>query len=133
MSIPLIRQALEVYLEATAGSIPTIYENTGEDPPATAHQRAAFMPNDPDDAESGPQTTARGLFQVSCMYPLGNGPGDADARAEVLRKRFRQGTSLPNGAVTVQITSTPRVATGFADGSYWHVPVTIRWQARVDK
>jgi hypothetical protein len=136
MSELLVRQALDKHLAGMTGALAnTIYENETREAPADAampYQKCFLLPAQPDNSVVGAgEYCAMGVFQVSLMYPLGNGPGDAATQAELLRSRFKRGTTITEGGLNVQVTHTPQIARGFEDAGRWHVPVSVRWQAWV--
>lgn len=127
----LIRQALEMQL-AAIDSFPTVWENEAKEAPASAFQQAYVLPNTPDNSVSSPTLYCeRGIFQISLRYPLGSATAGIMARADLIRTQFKRGTTLTQGGVNVLITQTPKVGAGMVDESFWHVPVSIPWQAWV--
>lgn len=134
MSTESIRKALEVRLAALAPSIVTAYENVTFTPPAAdvAYQQAFLLPGQPDNSEMGSTNYFDvGVFQVTLCYPIGNGPGAAQARAELLRLHFKRGTSLVQDGITVIVMRTPAVAGGFRRDDRWCVSVSITYQAHI--
>jgi hypothetical protein len=136
MSELLVRRALEKQLAGMASNLTnTVYENEIHEPAAdegTPYQQVFFLPAKPDNPTQGPtQYRANGVFQVSLKYPLGDGPGAAAAQAELLRARFKRGTTMTESGLNVLVLETPAVARGFVDQGRWHVPVSISWQAWV--
>lgn len=134
MSEILVRRALEKHLLGMAsGLADTIFENDQREPPAdasTPYQKVFFLPAKPENqVQGGGVCRLNGTFQVSLLYPLGAGPGDAGAQAELLRTRFKRGTTIAESGLNVNITDTPHVAKGYEDGPRWHVPVSITWHA----
>jgi hypothetical protein len=136
MSELLVRRALEKHLAAMASNLAeTRYENEDKTPPAeaTPYQRVSFLPAQPDNTVMGAGVyRANGIFQVSLLYPQGDGPANAAAQAELLRSWFKRGTTLAEGGINVLVTDTPAVGPGMQDDTRWHVPVSIRWQAWVN-
>lgn len=136
MSELLVRRALEKQLTGMSGGLAdTYFENETREPPAdsvTPYQRCFLMPAEPDNEVMGAGLyQAQGVYQVSLLYPLGDGGGAAAAQAELLRQRFKHGTTIVESGLNVHITKTPHVARGMEDGGRWHVPVSIRWHAWV--
>lgn len=136
MSDVLVRRGLEKHLAGMSGVLAdTIYENDQRAPPAdaaTPYQKCHLLPAQPDNTVMGSGVyRAHGIFQVSLLYQLGTGSAAAGAMAELLRTRFRRGTTVTEGSLNVLVTDTPRVASGIEDNGRWHVPVSISWQAWV--
>lgn len=144
MSIVHIRSALETAAVAISPALDTIFETgvftlaSGSTYPGAykpqagrAYQRLYLLPASPDDREIGPGFSERGLFQISLFYPAFAGPGDAQARAELIRAAFYRGRSLSAGGITTQITNVPAIERGMEDGDRFMVPVSIRYRARM--
>lgn len=137
MSELLVRRALEKHLAGMASNLTvTISENQAQEAPADAaapYQQCFLLPAEPDNQVQGMSVyRAHGIFQVTLLYPLGEGDGAAAAQAELLRTRFRRGTSLVEGGLSVLITDTPAVARAYEAGGRWTKPVYARWQAWVN-
>jgi hypothetical protein len=127
-----IRQALEKALDSITPQISTAWENrvfeATEDVP---YQRVHLMPAQPLNPEIGVGGffQEQGIFQISLCYPLNNGPKDADARAELYRTVFYQGSQFTKGQTKVQVTRTPAISLGKADGDRWIVTLKIIYVA----
>lgn len=127
-----IRAALEKALAAMSPALSTAYENKTFSPVVgTAYQKAATLFAEPDNPEIGSGYQERGIFQVTLMYPKGEGAGAATARAALLRATFARGSTFTYGGTTVIIERTPEVGAGFNDGDRWAVPVRCRFYANV--
>ncbi|WP_219135375.1 DUF4128 domain-containing protein [Janthinobacterium sp. UMAB-60] len=129
MSQSTIRAALEVALASLAPAIDIAWQNVPYTPvTGRPYQAAYLLPADPDNHSMGDGSRQeRGIFQVSLLYPPGQGTAAAGARAEMIRELFRRGASFTKGDVTVQIERTPEIANGREDGDRWMVPVKIRY------
>jgi hypothetical protein len=133
MSLPLIRAALEQHLAAMTPALSTAYENvqfssTGGVP----YQRVNLMTARPDNSTMGALLYRElGIFQVSLCYPLNSGPAAAEARAQLIRVQFKRGTTLTNGAITVNVTETPAISNAMVDTDRYVIPVSIPWQSYV--
>lgn len=133
MSEKKIRAALEERLAALGPALSTAYENQDFTPvPGTAYQRVNLLRADPEDPEFGPMKRHLGIFQVTLFYPQGDGPGTAEARADLLVAHFKRKTSLTKDGVVVTIDGTPRVLPGFNDGDRWVVPVRIPYFSHIN-
>lgn len=133
MSIAKIRAAFETRLATLSPALATAYENGSYAPVAgTPYQRINLLPNTPEDAVLGSLIYFEiGIFQVMLCYPMGNGPGTAEARAQLVKDLFKRGTSMVQGGVTVTVMRAPSVAGGFIDGDRYCVPISIRYQSQV--
>lgn len=116
-------------MASLAPEIDTAWQNVPYTPvTGRPYQAAYLLPAEPDNHSLGDGSRQeRGIFQVSLMYPPGQGTSAAGSRAEMIRELFRRGASFTKGDVTVQIERTPEIAGGREDGDRWMVPVKIRW------
>ena len=102
MSLPLIRKALEQALEAMTPALPIAWQNVAYEPPSgEPYQQADLLMGEPDNTEYGSGSMQQGYLQVTLAYPVGTGPGDADARAQAVVDAFYRGRSLVASTVTV--------------------------------
>lgn len=132
MSLANVRIALETALAAITPGIATAYENAPFTPATgTAYQAVYLLPAEPDNPEIGPAWVERGLLQVSLFYPKDKGPKDALERAELIRAKFVRGASFVSGGVTVNIHTTPEIGPARIEDDRYHVPVKVRWSARI--
>ena len=133
MSIAKIRTAFDTRLATLSPALACAYENKAYAPVAgTPYQRINLLPNTPEDAVLGSLIYFEiGIFQVTLCYPMGNGPGTAEARAQLVKDLFKRGTSMLQGGVTVTVTRAPSAAPAFIDGDRYCVPLSMRYQAQV--
>ena len=129
MSQQTIRAALESALASLAPPIDTAWQNTPYAPvTGRPYQAAYLLPVEPNNHSMGDGARQeRGIFQVSLLYPPGQGTAATGARAEMIAALFKRGASFTKGDVTVQIERTPEIADGREDGDRWMVPVKIRY------
>ena len=129
MSQPTIRAALEAALASLAPAIDTAWQNVPYTPVTGRPWQAVYLlPVAPHNYSMGDGSRQeRGVFQVSLMYPQGQGSAAAGARAEMIAALFRRGASFTKGGITVQVERTPEIADGREDGDRWMVPVKIRY------
>lgn len=133
MSEKKIRAALEERLVALGPALATAYENQNFTPPVGApYQRAFLLRAEPENPEQGNRFTRfAGIFQVSLFYLQGKGPGEAEARADLLIAHFPRNLTMIKDGIKVQVDGTPYVMPGFADGDRWVVPVRVPYFANV--
>jgi hypothetical protein len=133
MSTAKIRAALETALATVSPSLVTEYENTNFVPPASgAYQRTHLMPSDPVNNTFGDdQKREQGIFQVLLYYPTGTGPGAATAQAELIKTKFKRGSTFTSAGVTVTISNTPTIAPALFSDDRYVVPIRIRYWAYV--
>lgn len=131
MSILKIQAALEKRLASMSPALATAYENEAFEPtPGAPYQRAELIPNAPiDHALTLDVLELRGLFQVTLCYPLGEGRGAAQARAQAVADHFAPALDLSEPGWRISITKTPRIAAGMSLDDRWAVPVTVAWSA----
>lgn len=131
MTIALIEAALEDRLLAITPAIATAFENKTFTPVVgTEYQRINHLTNTPvDHAVTLDVTEDRGILQVSLFYPLDKGRVPAKTRAQLIRDQFNPPLTLTKGSGKVEITRTPSIGSGFADGDRYMVPVSIYWQS----
>jgi hypothetical protein len=131
-ALPAVRAALETQLATVSPSIDTAYENVPYVPvTGTPYQQVTLLPATPANLEMGPAYTEQGIFQVNLFYPKDAGPGDAQARAELIRTKFPFAASLVNGGVTVNIINTTEIGPARPEDDRFMVPVKVRWSARI--
>ena len=133
MTIALIRRALEKQLQTISPGINTAFENVAFTPASgVPYQRVNLLPNTPDDAQIGSRVYfERGIFQVTLCFPLGDGPGKCEARAQLVKDAFKRGTSAVEGVITVIVMNAPSVSSAMIDGDRYCIPVSMRYQAQV--
>jgi hypothetical protein len=133
MSISSVRIALESKLSAMTPTISYAWENVPFTPVTGVPYAAAYLlPATPANPTMGDgYYREQGIFQVTLMYPLQEGPKTAADRAELIRAAFKRGTTLTSGTVSVIIERTPEIGQGRVDGDRWALPVKIRWYAGI--
>lgn len=68
----------------------------------------------------------RGLYQVDINIPTGSGTAEADELADKIKNTFKPGFRFTNSNTNVIISYAERQS-GFTDGAWYRVPVTISW------
>ncbi len=130
MSALAIRAALEIALAALSPPLDTNWENAKPDfVAAPPYQRVWLMMAEPDNPEMGGAVQDRGIMQITLCYPLDAGPGDAMARAELIRAAFPRGTALTNSGVVTVIEKTPEISPARIEEDQYVVPVRVRFFA----
>lgn len=69
-----------------------------------------------------------GTLIVSAIIPAGGGTGEADGIADAVAAHFPCDLRLALTAATLRVTAMPSMRSGYLDGSYWRVPVTIPFE-----
>lgn len=127
----IIRREIESRLSAIGPPLPTAWENVQFDPPAPPYQRGFLLPagNVPHSFGAGAKMRYAGVYQVSLYYPLGEGSGDAMARAKQIIDAFPVGTLTVADGLHITITSRPEIAQGIPTDTAWLLPISINYIA----
>lgn len=135
MSLPDVRAALETGINGLSPALATAWQNHPYSPVnGTPYQRVTMLPATPDDIEmTGKKYLEVGVMQIDLLYPLDNGAGAAEARAELVRDTFYRGASFTSGSVTVDITRTPEISPGAPVEDRFMVPVRVRYSAQISR
>jgi len=132
MSRPQIRIALEQRLNQMSPAIDTAWENKTFKPRSDQpYQRVHLLPATPEGPEMSSFVREIGLFQITLMYPGDGGPGEAEARAELIRLHFPKGLGLTVGGITTTISGSMQKLRGDNDGDRWALPVRIPYFANI--
>lgn len=127
-----LRTALEARLAAIASPLPTQYENSAYMPVAgAAYQQIYLLLAEPDNPETGRFNQQNGIFQINLRYPINNGPGTGEVRAQEIADWFYKGLSLAANGLTVTVNRTPAIGPGAVDGDRYVLPVKVRFYANV--
>ena len=106
--------------------LPTAFEGLSFDPPTTMYQRCQFLIQSPDDPVLGTgYYRERIQFQVFIVGEANKGTAEAIQRAEIVRERFKKGTTLLEGGFRIHILSTPKVGSVSPVGTRTITPVLI--------
>lgn len=126
MAILETKRALERHLMALVPVLPTAFEGLSFDPPTTMYQRCQFLIQSPDDPVLGTgYYRERIQFQVFIVGEANKGTAEAIQRAEIVRERFKKGTTLLEGGFRIHILSTPKVGSVSPVGTRTITPVLI--------
>lgn len=133
MPIAEIKKALERRLNTMTPAVSTAFEGVSFKPtPGTMYQRAQLRIDDPDDPVLGKgYYRERVQFQVFVVDQTNKGTGAAIARAELIRERFKKGTSLNESGIVLHVLETPRVSGATSAADRVIVPVLINVVAEV--
>lgn len=128
-----IRTAFESALKALDTNFPTAWENVEFTESTTAaHQVPRLIFNRPQNP-TFPAGFRRetGEFQVFLDYPSGNGTGAIYAKAEAIANRFKRGSTLPQGSLSVNILESPQVSNASIVKDRYILAVLIRFSVDV--
>jgi hypothetical protein len=133
----LIRSALDSRLATLSSPPPIVYENVQYDPVVgTLFLDVALLPAQTEH----PTVTGvvgqelaleQGIYQVTVVAPVNQGPGAAATKAEAVRALFPRGLSLTSGGVQVRVSGRPSVAPALVDADWYRVPVSVPYFAHV--
>jgi hypothetical protein len=71
-----------------------------------------------------------GIMQITLVYPMQLGTGDAVARADLIRSTFPRGASFSNSGVVVNINRTPEIFPGTIAEESYELPVRVSYWGR---
>lgn len=133
MSQVLIRAALEarlsIWAAARTPALPIAWENTKAAPPLP-YLRVAFLPaRTTSDTLDGVHRAFRGVFQINVVAPIDAGPGLASGIADEIAALYPVNLRLPNGVITVQVTTPASAAPALQHDSDFTVPVSLTYRA----
>lgn len=135
MSFVDAKKAIEKKLNTLSGVIATAREGMAFNPTVgTAYQRINILKAAPEDMTQGRKMTRiSGIAQITLFYPapVATGTTLPDSMAESIKAHFKPVQTLTEGSTKVFITDSATIATGFADGDRWVVPVSIPFFANI--
>lgn len=128
-----IRAALEGHLSLLTPTISTAWENKEFTPAnGSPYQVVALRYAAPDNRVIGcDRRYELGFLQVTLCYPINNGPGAIEDRANLLRNHFKRGTTVSNSGQYVQVINTPSKRILGSDGGVFKMVVSINFRAEV--
>lgn len=114
-------------------AFPGLNSDGTEKPKPPAYLRVQFLPNDTDRLfiGNGEPHRFKGLFQVSVVWPAGQGiVAPLDIAGKIV-EHFAEGSRFPIGAGVLRIDKRPSVARPLQEADHIQIPVTIEWVAYV--
>lgn len=113
--------------QTTDLALPDIKFNPTNDQP---YIRLSFLPNQPNTLSVGAGSIQHiGLFQLSIMWPAGQGIIAALETAEVIQQDFDKETRLIGTSILVSVISRPQIGGQIIDGNRTMTPVTVQYQS----
>lgn len=137
MSATSIRAALDARLKTLANSPSVAWENVSFEPvPGTAFLSVSLLPATTEaptilGVVGSDIALEQGVYQVTVVAPVNQGPGGATRIAEAVRALFPRGLSLTSGGVTVRIGGHASIAPALSDSDWYSVPVSVPYFAHV--
>jgi hypothetical protein len=128
---------LQVDSNGTTGSVlADLFAWENMDFPNTANRvpyhKVNLIPGRPEDVTVGNGYRREyGIFQVTLVYPLQIGTGEASERAELIKSTFPRGASFSNGGVVVKIDATPEIMRGYPTDDSYMIPVRVYYYADI--
>jgi hypothetical protein len=130
MSSLKIRQALETAVSTITPALATVRENEKYTPiEGVPYQYIQFVGFIPDTAEVTKSHRICGYMQIDLMYPLLKGTGASQARAELIKDKFKKGSTFVKDDINVNILNTPEILQGRNEGDRWKIVVQIYYSA----
>jgi len=134
VSHALVRRACEAALKtwADAEPMPVQWQNKVLDPEPASYLRAVLLPapTEAPDVE-GQGRTFTGIWQVSIVRPLGEGPGPAEAIAAELAAIFKPGAPITVGGLSLYFLQPLSPAAPVDEPGRFVVPCSAAYQATV--
>ncbi len=124
-----LQAALNDRLSDEFPTMPVAWENRSFTPVVgTPYLKANLLRADSEVITLGPNPykERRGIFQVSCMYPAGEGWGNATSKAAEVAAAFPDSSSFVYNGLTVNIVEST-VNSGLPGDGWYMVPVSIRY------
>jgi hypothetical protein len=123
-----LHSALESHLASMPSVLPTQFENVSFNPvDGTPYQRVNIVLADPFNPEMGIFSQDNGYMQVTLLYPVDDGKGDALAMAQAISDWFPRGLSLSASGVTVTVERTASIKPGYIELARFALPVQMRF------
>lgn len=134
MSDRLIRSLYEGRLNTWAAAHSPVllvaWENNVFTPPAGIYLQAFILPADTTSQDlAGAMRNRAGIFQISIVAPLGNGPGAAEAISAELETLFPNNLRLTSGSFVVQSITPLRLRAPIPDAGRYIRPVDFQYRA----
>ena len=128
-----IQSALNKHLSNMTPTMAIAWENVNFVTPTTIgtpYLRSWLLPGKTTGLTLGPNSFDEylGIFQIDCLYPIGQGWYDCKAKAGAICTHFKKGTLITYNNIEVR---TYRVYpdSGDPDGEYYKVSVSIEYKA----
>ena len=128
-----IQNALNARLKAYAEASGDVVAWEGMNFTPTAgipHLKAFNLPSRMDVKGLGPDglTQTPGVYQIDCVFPVGQGHGSAKTKADEIVARFPRGLQLiaENPNLRVKLST---VGPGITDGGWYTISVSVVWIA----
>lgn len=131
MSTSIIRQILESELTGITPRIDSTFENDDYVPIVDVpYQSIFFLFASPDNAYISRKYVQEGYMQVNLNYPELSGVAVVQARAELIRSKFKSGSIILS---TVHITSTPEIGQGTNNAGRYVLPVFVKFRQYIQE
>ena len=128
-----IEKAANRQLATISPSVVTAYEGVKFSPPDNAmYQRVQYTIQQPDDPTFGTGYHRELVqMQVFVVDVLGKGTAAGLARAELIRDKFKKGTTLTEGSIKIYVLSTPQISGSIIASDRLVIPVLVNLTAEV--
>lgn len=126
MAIAETKRVLERHLNGLIPTLPTAYEAVSFTPPTTMYQRVQLVIRKPTDPVIGAGYHRDNLqLQIFIVGEANKGTAESIIRAELIRSRFKKGTTFQEGLFRIHILETPTVGSVQPIGTRTIIPVLI--------
>lgn len=126
MAIAETKRALERHLNGLIPTLPTAYEAVSFEPPTTMYQRVQLVVRKPTDPVIGAGYHRDNLqLQIFIVGEANKGVAESITHAELVRDRFKKGTTFQEGLFRIHILETPTVGSVQPIGTRTITPVLI--------
>lgn len=128
-----IEKSANRHLATITPSVATAYEGSKFNPPDNAmYQRVQYTIQQPDDPTFGTGYHRELVqMQVFVVDVLGKGTAVGLARAELIRDKFKKGTTLTEGSIKIHVLSTPQISGTIIASDRLVIPVLVNLTAEV--
>lgn len=128
-----IEKAANRQLATITPSVSTAYEGVKFNPPDNAmYQRVQYSIQSPEDPTFGTGYHRELVqMQVFIVDVLGKGTAAGLARAELIRDKFKKGTTITEGTIRIHVLSTPQISGSIIASDRLVIPVLVNLTAEV--
>ena len=133
MSTQNILSAFLNRLDAMSPALATQKPNVNFTPTTgTPYQRARLLPATPENPTLGDQYHREvGFFEVTLFYPINQGSGLANARADSVKQQFARGVTMVQNGQTVKVLRTPTVSPAIESDDRYIIPISIEYYSEL--
>lgn len=132
----IIEDALATHLATLTLSpaMPIAWPNVDYQPTSSGYLHVQHFPVDTNQSTLGTTGKNRisGIYQVSVMWPKGEGGVQPKERAALVAGHFKRGTVITQDGLNIRINKPPHVVAAIEEKKFLQVPVSISYQVDAD-